>query len=492
MASGITKSNLNLRGDPSTQNPPLETIPEGTTIQIIELQGDWYRVRAPDGQMGYVASAFIDLQPATADPAASVNTLPLAPIIPPPAPPVSATKLLVPNGPTLNVRSAPLISNNPDNKIEVLQGDAVLTPLESDASVAAKVGTTSDQNQWIQVRTPSGNTGYVAAWLVIFQGSAPVQPVTTTPTDFDSYLASIPAANYPIPQGYYDFWAQRQRLGLPAPFDVSPTQPGYPALSRMPVNGFGPNSFAFANWHAYYSNVCGMHNGLDHIVPSGTPLLALADGVIVGTQDDWRFLGNANDKSIILWPFLPDSVRDSQGKRMLSNVLVAYGHLADNTVVRRHDVVKAGQVIGKSGRPFGETGNDHLHLEIHLLSGDNHLPRNSSRKLLLDYKNPQQFSNQCPYNPLLFFSERLVRYHLHQGKKIGYGGGSTYPTPSMLGADYAWPPLDFFTIGQFQYGNPPIWTIKVTPWPPGLFDLPTLISRVLNYVPFTPYPADFL
>ncbi len=507
MATGTTKQNLNLRGDPSTNNPPLQTIPKGTTIQIIGTAGDWLQVQAPDGTKGYVLASFVDLQPAdttsqTTQPVQSTQTnppvqttLPPAPVIGPPAAAVTTTtlaKLLVPIGQTLNIRSSPAISANPDNKIETVQSDAVLTPIESDSSVAAKIGTTQQQNQWVNVRTPGGNTGYVAAWLVTFQGSAPPQSTgaTGSATDLDSYLAGLTA--YSIPQGYYDFQAQRQKLGLPDPFDVLPTNPGFARLSRMPVNGFGPNSFAFGNWRAYYSNVCGMHNGLDHIVPLGTPLLAVGDGVIVGTQENWQFLGNANDKSIILWPFLPDSVRDSQGRRMLSNVLVAYGHLSDNSVVKRHDVVKAGQTIGISGRPFGETSNDHLHMEIHLLSGDSHLPRNSSRRILSDYKPMQPFSNICPFNPILFFSERMVRYHLNQGQKVGYGGGPTYPTAAMLGADYHWPPLDFFSIGQFQYGNPPIWTVKSTPWPAGVFDMPTLNARIANYTPFAPYPADFL
>ncbi len=429
-------------------------------------------------------------------------------------------KLLVSNGGTLHVRSAPAVVTTPSNVIATLQSTDTLTPLETDAAVAAKIGTTQDQAQWIHVRTANGQEGYVAAWVVIYQDqavsppaqAAPTAPVTApgtpvqppaqaapsapggTPTDLYSYIAAIPQNDVTIPQGYYDFWAQSQKLGLPAPFDVSPTQLAYPALSHMPVNGFGPNTFSVGNWQAYYSHVDGMHNGLDHIVPLGTPLQALSDGVIVGTQANWQFLGNANDKSIILWCYLPDSVRDGQGRRMMSNVLVAYGHLSDNTTVKRHDVVKAGQVIEISGRPFGETGNDHLHLEVHLLSGDPKLPHASGRQILGDYKHVQPFANINPFNPMLFFSERLVRYHLHQGKKIGFGSSPTYPNAAMLASLglTAWPPLDFFTLASFQYGAPPIWTIKQPPWPDGIYDLPTELQRITNFTPFVPYPTDFL
>jgi murein DD-endopeptidase MepM/ murein hydrolase activator NlpD len=419
-----------------------------------------------------------------------------------------------------------------------------MTPFESDASVTAKVGTTQAQNLWIQVITPSGKVGYVAAWLVTYAPAVvtaptpvqppttpvtppvvpvqppvipvtppvtPVQPTTPTtptgPTDTQAaYIASIPAGATQIPQGYFDFWNKRQILGLPDPFDVLPTQLDGKATARLPVNGFGPNAFAFRNWPNFYRNVDGMHNGLDHLIPIGTPLLAVADGVIVGTEHDWPFLGNS-DKCIILWCFMPPSVINPvDGKRMMSNVLVAYAHLSDNSIVKRHDIVKAGEVIGKSGFPGSQTGNPHLHLEVHLLSGDQNLPRKVTRHLLADYHNAQPFENRAPFNPLLFFSERLVRYHVYQGAKIGFNGGPPYPSaqelnnakPTSLSAwVQAGLTLDFFTVANYQYQYSPqlvIWEQTSVPWPNGIFDLPTLIERINEYtpMPFIPYPADFL
>ncbi len=178
---------------------------------------------------------------------------------------------------------------------------------------------------------------------------------------------------------------------------------------------------------------------------------------------------------------------------MLSNVLVAYGHLSDNARVKRHDVVKAGQVIGLSGRPAGSADNDHLHLEVHLLSGDSHLPRQATRRLLSDLKRPQPFDNNTPFNPLLFFSERLVKYHLYQGQQIGFGSSPTYPAPATLTQrGIQWPALDFFTIASYQYGTSPIWNFKTLPWPDGIYDLPTQLQRIADFTAFEPYPVDFL
>jgi hypothetical protein len=261
----------------------------------------------------------------------------------------------------------------------------------------------------------------------------------------------------------------------------------------MPVNGFGPNSFSAANWQAYYKNVCGMHNGLDHIVPTGTPLIAVSDGIIVGNQQVWPFMGNPAEQTLVLWCFLPESYKDAQGRRMLSNVLVAYAHMSNNSVVQRRTAVKAGQVIGISGHPVNEPNNAHLHLEVHLLSGDPSLPKASTRRLLADFKRAQPFDNHTPFNPMLFFSERLVKYHLHQGKKLGFSGGPTYPSASRLSSmGLQWPTLDFFTLGCFQYGSTPIWNTPRTPWPSGIYDLQTQVQRIANFTPFDPYPCDFI
>jgi murein DD-endopeptidase MepM/ murein hydrolase activator NlpD len=519
--------NLNLRQGPGLDQPVIVVLTQGTQLGVARDLGEWLEVRAPDGTSGYVSKQFVEIRPAPmttststpANPASTTPSAPRMPSAPSPASPTPATPAAVqltkrkvtPTGDFINVRGTPMIA--PDNIVGRADAGAELTPLEDDDSVAFKVGSTQEQNLWLRVRTSGGQEGYVAAWLVkltleggagtvAFNANAPVQDLKAL---YD-YIATIPDADYPLPQGYRDFQAQRQRIGLPDPFDVSPTLPTTYDLRNLVVNGFGPNTFSFLNWQSYYRFVCGMHNGLDHIVPAGTPLLAVSDGIIVGTQAHWPFLFSKFEQTLVLWPFLPDSVRDSQGRRMLSNVLVAYGHMSNNTsYVKRHDVVKAGQVIGlsgfptnqnKDGNPAPETGNPHLHLEVHLLSGDTRLPRSIGRNpgLLRDYNRPQPFDTNTPFNPLLFFSPRLVKYHLHQGKKSGFGGGPTYPSAAALAGRGlgTWPALDFFTISCFQYGsNAIIWNMT-PPWANGIYDLPTLVQRVQQYAAFEPYPADFL
>jgi hypothetical protein len=237
-----------------------------------------------------------------------------------------------------------------------------------------------------------------------------------------------------------------------------------------------------------------MHNGHDFIVETGTPLLAVTDGVIIR---NWPFMGNPRDKSIVLWCFLPERYRDNRGRRMMSNVLVAYGHMSNNDIKQELDVVKAGEVIGYSGTPAGSLDNDHLHLEVHLLGGDGkfmNLRKLPPRKLLKHYDRSQPFSNQAPWNTLLFYSRRLAKYQLHQGKVIGYFGRTSYPTAEMLramGATHL-PGLNEFTLAYFEYGIPVIWQNSGKTWPDGVVTTEMLPERLKTFAKFEPYEAAFL
>ena len=86
----------------------------------------------------------------------------------------------------------------------------------------------------------------------------------------------------------------------------------------------------------------GYHTGIDYAVPTGTDVLAIADGVIV----------NAN------WG-------RSYGVQLVSAIdggWIIYAHLSA-TLVKPGDKVKAGQVIAKSGNSGNSTGA-HLHVEL--------------------------------------------------------------------------------------------------------------------------------
>ena len=85
----------------------------------------------------------------------------------------------------------------------------------------------------------------------------------------------------------------------------------------------------------------GKHTGVDFAVPIGTPVLAVADGII--TTANW---GKAYGIQVV---------------QRVAKGYVIYAHL--NAVrVKAPQIVRAGQIIGESGSTGNSTG-PHLHLE---------------------------------------------------------------------------------------------------------------------------------
>ena len=86
----------------------------------------------------------------------------------------------------------------------------------------------------------------------------------------------------------------------------------------------------------------GYHTGIDYAVPTGTDVLAIADGTIV----------NAN------WG-------RSYGVQLVCAIdggWIIYAHLS-KTLAKPGDKVKANQIIAKSGNTGNSTGS-HLHVEL--------------------------------------------------------------------------------------------------------------------------------
>jgi murein DD-endopeptidase MepM/ murein hydrolase activator NlpD len=263
------------------------------------------------------------------------------------------------------------------------------------------------------------------------------------------------------------FQGMQTHLGLPDPFDYLPVHTSPPAnFTDMEFNGFGPNSFSYQYWPIYYSRTRGMHNGVDYIVPEGSPLIAVTDGVII----EFRFLANSAERTLSIRAYMPDTYRNPDGSRKLSNVIIAYGHLTGDPtsqLVRIGDTVRAGQIIGTSGWPVytredGSVGiqynNAHLHLETHLV---NHGDRS--------------YGSRFPFNPLLFFSSRLAAW---QARRVDR---PPYPT---TGHPYG--KLGLFTIGAFSYEpqTPRVWDYTPTPgalWPPGVYNLRAMINYVKTF-----------
>ncbi|HEV2067490.1 MAG TPA: peptidoglycan DD-metalloendopeptidase family protein [Thermomicrobiales bacterium] len=117
----------------------------------------------------------------------------------------------------------------------------------------------------------------------------------------------------------------------------------YPLENYRRTQGFGCSSLGFYPYNPDFG--CAVHDGLDLAAPSGTPLLASADGEVVAAG--WCDCG------------LGYYVEIDHGE----GVHTVYGHMASQPYVSTGQQVQQGEVIG----PLGSTGistGPHVHFMI--------------------------------------------------------------------------------------------------------------------------------
>ncbi|MFZ2187765.1 MAG: peptidoglycan DD-metalloendopeptidase family protein [Candidatus Moraniibacteriota bacterium] len=115
----------------------------------------------------------------------------------------------------------------------------------------------------------------------------------------------------------------------------------YPLKTHTLSQGYGKTSFAKSS--KFYKN--GFHNGLDFSTPTGTPVLAAADGKVVAVGNNGRY---AYGRYIAI----------DHG----NGIITMYGHLSASKV-SRGATVKKGDVIAKSGSTGNSTG-PHVHFTV--------------------------------------------------------------------------------------------------------------------------------
>lgn len=161
---------LNVRKAPYAGADLAGKVNHGSNLGVLEdaQQGkskvgqnnQWLWIRTPDNIVGYVAAWYVQLA---------------TPLPPTPPPAVFFVVVDSPDTP-LKLRSGPGTQYTP--LAEIIHG-TLLKALEAESVVKQKVG---KQGQWLNVQTPTGQTGYVAAWYTKLQSAEP-NPIVPQPVE---------------------------------------------------------------------------------------------------------------------------------------------------------------------------------------------------------------------------------------------------------------------------------------------------------------------
>lgn len=142
----VTSGVVNLRGKPTTESDLLTTLSAGTSLTLLEQQGDWYRVKTPNGTEGWVAGWLLTVEqtqvPANANDTVNSNA--------------NATITVL--NPDTNLRSGPGTNYDIVGRVQAGEKYAIVKKVED----------------WFQIKLQDGSTAYIAGWLVSADGAVNV------------------------------------------------------------------------------------------------------------------------------------------------------------------------------------------------------------------------------------------------------------------------------------------------------------------------------
>ncbi|WEA42339.1 SH3 domain-containing protein [Priestia aryabhattai] len=163
----VNASSLNVRSSASTSASVVTNLPRNSKVTVVKESGSWSQIKTASGQMGWVASQYLQAGSASSTPAKDSGS--------------TTSKSAVVNASSLNVRSsastsASVVTNLPRN---------------------SKVTVVKESGSWSQIKTASGQTGWVASQYLQAgsASSAPAKDSESTTTTSKSAVVNASSLN---------------------------------------------------------------------------------------------------------------------------------------------------------------------------------------------------------------------------------------------------------------------------------------------------------
>jgi murein DD-endopeptidase MepM/ murein hydrolase activator NlpD len=364
----------NLRSGPGVAFGKVNRLKSGTVVSLIERTADWFRVRTPKGEIGWVAQEVMDVDLATASAVVVAKSTPRSAL----AKPTGKATILSAG---LNLRSGPSTAYRIVGK--VFRG--------------ASVDIIAQQAGWYQINTARGTSGWARGdFLQLPNGATVGAAVAQAPVVAPAPAAVASAAMV----GFVNSGRINLRQGPGTSFAAISQLGARTSLTLVARHGDwykvrttgGTNGWVSAELLSITSAVA-RNVPVTNDVPAA-PALAVASnrwlwptrGVLT-SRFGWRWLGGRNFHNgidIANGKWTP--VAAARGGTVMmagwcggigycvtinhgDGITTEYGHLASHPPVRRGQLVNAGGLIGYMGMTYDRRGGGyatgvHLHFTV--------------------------------------------------------------------------------------------------------------------------------
>ncbi|CAH0344813.1 N-acetylmuramoyl-L-alanine amidase [Bacillus sp. CECT 9360] len=140
----VTATTLNIRKSPSTSAARVDLVKKNAAVTLYEKKGSWGRVKTASGKIGWASLSYLTTK---------------APVAPKPA---SKQPVITPSG-----KSYVVIRQN---SVNIRKSASTSAAIVDKVNRGTKLEKISTDNGWVQVKTSSGQTGWVANWLATTAG----------------------------------------------------------------------------------------------------------------------------------------------------------------------------------------------------------------------------------------------------------------------------------------------------------------------------------